>query len=166
MKSASPIAAYPLWLRLLLEQSKKATGLTIPFLVGSERLSAGAWPIDEGAAFGALASLLTEMRDSTPSICRVRIGRCTLLHEPIAAVHGEAERMVAGEEIPKLTRQGTALYVEDRYCPTRQGGLDSVVDYFWEQYRPALINGDYSFNNGAYGQFTKGDLDFIAKVRT
>lgn len=159
-------ATNPFWLRLLLEQSKKATGLTIPFLIGSARPSVGAPLMDQDAAFSALAFLLTEMRDSTPSPYRVRIGRCAKIHEPIAAVPGQTEQMVAGEEIASPTSGSTALHVEGRYCPNRQGGLDSVLDYFWELYRRALINGDYSLNNGTYGPFTTDDLDFIVRVRT
>jgi hypothetical protein len=58
------------------------------------------------------------------------------------------------------------LYVEDRYCPKRDDGLDSVLEYFWEQCRHALTHGDYSYNDERYGPFTARDLEFIARVRT
>lgn len=165
-EEAPRAATYPFWLRLLLEQRKKATGLTIPFLIGAARPTADAPLMDQEAAFQALASLLTEMRDSTPLPYRVRIGRCVKLHQPIAAVHGDTNQLVVGEEIVRPRSVNVALYVEDRYCPNRQKGLDSVLEYFWAEHRGALIRGDYSFNNGAYGPFTKGDLIFIGKART
>lgn len=158
-------AVYPFWLRLLLEQSKNATGLTIPFLIGAACLT-DAHLMDEDTAFLALACLLTEMRDSTPISYRVRIGRCANLREPIAAARDDTEQMVAGEGIISPATESMTLYIEDRYCPNRQGGLNSVLEYFWDRYRPALTNGDYSFNNGAYGPFTKNELDFIARART
>lgn len=157
---------YPLWFRLLLKQGKRATGLTIPFLIGATRSSRDAPLMDDDAAFRSLACLLTDMRDSTPNPYRVRVSRCIKLHEPIAAACRDTERMIADEAIARpASGRAAALYVEDRYCPNRERGLDSVLSYFWEEYRHALIHGDYSFNDHAYGPFTNGDLDFIASAK-
>jgi hypothetical protein len=165
IENASCEGTDPLWFRLLLEQRKKATGLTIPFLVGATRPSAHAPLMDDDAAFRCLACLLTEMRDSTPNPYRVRISRCTTLHEPIAAVYGDTEQMVADEAIARPAGGRPALHVEDRYCPNRERGLDSVLSYFWEECRQALIHGGYSFNDNAYGPFTSGELDLIASAK-
>jgi hypothetical protein len=55
-----------LWFRLLLQQRNEGTGLTLPFLIGATQLSTGSMSMDIDAAYRHLASLLTQMRDSTP----------------------------------------------------------------------------------------------------
>lgn len=155
----------PLWFRLLREKREVdgKTGLTIPFLIGATQIPL-APPLDRDEAFRQLADLFTQMRDVTPSAHSVRVAWCDKTHEPIAAVYKISELMADNEAIANSSGRRT-LYVQDRYCPNRKWGLDSVLDYFWRKDQHALTHGLYSFNDGEYRAFNADDLKWIARVR-
>src|SRR5205823_3788329 len=69
------------------QRSRGRTGLTIPFLVGATHKPTTYEPIEEGAAFTELTSLLVSFRDVTPHSHCVVMAECVDLLEPIAALY-------------------------------------------------------------------------------
>lgn len=152
-----------LWFRLLKQQKERgSTGFTLSFLIGA---AISGIKLDEDAAYGELAGLLSSFANETPVGFHVVIGNCTKLRQPVASIYRAEEEKPWCHPVMDRNANALALYAEDGYFRRKKRDLDSLVDGLFEFLQSPLVRGEYSYREGAYRAFSAEDLRTIASAQ-
>jgi hypothetical protein len=101
------------------------------------------------------------MRDSEHLSGKVLMAKCDELHEPIAALCPRSHKSDA-VELVRSKNGSDSLFVERRYgC---DGAIEPVANFLWKTLGTEIISGFFSFENGPYNEFSKGDREFVLRA--
>jgi hypothetical protein len=141
------------WQILLFEWRKQGRdGLTIPFLIGSQRYFPGT------EAFQDIAALITDI--ATSNDFEVYIGYCMDIKQLILGVRSGNKLKIAGNHLLFENGQQSRLFIT-KFVDNLGEELDSIITALTEMFQSYIDQEQYSINQKEWGGYSADELDFI-----
>ena len=141
------------WQTLLLEWRKQGRdGLTIPFILGSKAY------IENGKDELSVESLIFDI--ATNSAFEVYLSYCMTLDQIILGIRDESKRTNAGQFLITAANTNSKLFIS-RFLDDFDKDVVSVSKELANRYQYLVDQGNFSFNNREWGDFTSSEITFI-----
>jgi hypothetical protein len=142
------------------QRAHKKLALTLPFLLCALREPPERPFTNEPSAQAGLLALLLQLGDETPESHFTHIYHCPTLKQPVVSITSSFYLpSYAAWGIQLLA--GTRLHIDATYKDPNET-IEKAAARLWQELKAPLMEGRFSFCEGAYRAFDESEKTFIA----
>lgn len=152
------------WQKLLEKWCKTNTGLTIPYIIGSQKILNEDYELN---AANDITRIFNEILENTGTV--FYLNHCPNLSEPVLGIKDEDFEDMIGEFL--TTREGLKqekLFICQSmfiHFPKKQKHtIEDVVEWLISKYSSQIENKQYSKNKRQWGDYLPEEITFIKNV--
>lgn len=156
----------PFWLKLLrTNNNNRGYGLTLPFVIGAMRTPVGSVVTDESNNIAEVKALLSSIKEDTPDTSYISLTVCDRLRQPVFAEGSSFFTMP--EMYARLTESNSGrndFYIAPEIMSRENESIENLARLLWERNGGAIMQGNFSYSNGAFTKYSERDLALISSA--